>query len=98
MEKTQVTPDAPEEINDYKLLSVNAVCKKLGVGYNTAKQWIQRGSIESVNIAGKLRVPECKLKKFIYQKNSNVNVDLINKKYYEEDENKISSIFNELKA
>lgn len=72
MEKKEILTQQQEQ-NNYKLLSVNAVSKKLGVGYSTAKQWIQNGIIESVDVTGKFMVPYCKLEKFIIQKNSSLN-------------------------
>ncbi|MBK9402941.1 MAG: helix-turn-helix domain-containing protein [Ignavibacteria bacterium] len=96
METRKSIPDSQEQ-NNYKLLSVNAVSKKLGVGYSTAKQWIQNGIIESVNLTGRLRVPEFKLVKFITQNNSLINCESKIKNFYEEDENNALSIIRNIK-
>lgn len=83
-----------QEHNNYKLLSVNAVRKKLGVGYITAKQWIQNGIIESVDVTGRFMVPHCKLEKFIMENNSFISKKTIIRKEYIDDEAKALSILS----
>jgi len=88
--------DSPDQ-NGYRLLSVNAVKKILGVGYNTVKIWIERGIIESVLTDGKFRVPKCKLDKFISEGSPLLNNDGETKIHYEEDEASALSIIANLK-
>lgn len=84
-----------QQEQNYKLLSVNAVSKKLGVGYNKAKQWIQNGIIESVSVTGRFMVPHCKLEKFVMENNSLISPNTITRKEYIDDEAKALSILSE---
>jgi len=88
--------DSPDQ-ESYRLLSVNAVKKILGVGYSTAKKWIERGIIESVLTDGKFRVPKCKLDKFISEGSPFLNNDGETKKHYEDDEEDALSIISNLR-
>jgi len=88
--------DSPDQ-ESYRLLSVNAVKKILGVGYSTAKRWIESGIIESVLTDGKFRVPKCKLDKFISEGSPLLNNDGETKIHYEEDEASALSIISNLR-
>ncbi|MFZ1323388.1 MAG: helix-turn-helix domain-containing protein [Ignavibacteria bacterium] len=93
---TRKAKTAPPEKNKFRLLSVNAVSKKLGVGYSRAKSLIESGNIESVNMNGTLRVPEIKLEKFINQPNTFINGNNGHKIKYKDDEDKAQSIIENL--
>ena len=82
----------------YILYSINAVSKKLKLGYTKTKKLIEIGIIESVTVTGRLMVPECKLEKFIMVGNSNINS--INKnvnEYIDDEMHALTILSNNLK-
>ncbi|HMR41373.1 MAG TPA: hypothetical protein PKA90_13185 [Ignavibacteria bacterium] len=81
----------------YNLLSINAVSKKLKLGYSKTKELIENGYIESVTVTGRKKVPLCKLDKFINQ--STLISDSGNEKriQYPDDEFEALNIISKLK-
>lgn len=80
----------------FRLYSINAVSKKLKLGYTKTKKLIELGIIESVEVIGKLMVPACKLEKFINQ-NISPNYSEKNVNSFTEDEDEALKIISNLK-
>jgi len=81
---------------DIRLLSINAVSKKLKLGYTKTKELIELGIIESVAVTGRLMVPQCKLDKFINKKHLTLNNSDNNLKSYSSDEDEALKIISNL--
>ncbi|HRI85312.1 MAG TPA: helix-turn-helix domain-containing protein [Ignavibacteria bacterium] len=94
MVKKKETSGSPDQDHPYRLLSLNAVKKKLRVGYNTIKKWVRYGHIDAIKIDGKYRVPKCKLDDFITRNRTLTSSDVIS---CEEDELKALAIISNLK-
>ena len=88
-----MTEDNIQDI-DIRLLSINAVSKKLKLGYPKTKKLIELGIIESVEVSGKLMVPHCKLEKFITEGNSQSKSMVKKENKYIDDELKALSIIS----
>lgn len=88
--------NAPLNNDDgFRLYSINAVSKKLKLGYTKTKKLIELGIIESVSVTGKLMVPYCKLEKFINQNNSSLdNSEKIINVYADDEEEALNIISN----
>ena len=92
-----ITNALPNNDGKYILYSINAVRKKLKLGYTKTKKLIEYGIIESVTVFGKLMVPQCKLEKFINQKQITLNNLDSNFKSYSTDEDEALKIISNLK-
>ena len=89
--------NAPLNNNDgFRLYSINAVSKKLKLGYTKTKKLIELGIIDSVEVTGKLMVPHCKLEKFINQNKSSLINSEKNGKAYADDEDEALKIISNL--
>ncbi len=82
--------------DSYNLLSIYAVSKKLKLGYSTTKELVENGYIESVTVTGRLKVPLCKLDKFINQSTSYTDPDKGKEIQYPDDENEALKIISKL--
>lgn len=80
----------------FNLLSINAVSKKLKLGYTKTKELIENGYIESVTVTGRQKVPLCKLDKFINQSTSYTDPDKSKSILYPDDENEALKIISKL--
>ena len=90
----EITNALPNIDDKYRLLSINAVSKKLKLGYTKTKELIELGIIESVAVTSRLMVPQCKLDKFIMVGNSNINSISKNANEYIDDEMQALSILS----
>jgi len=93
----EITNALPNIDDKYRLHSINAVSKKLKLGYTKTKELIELGIIESVSVTGRLMVPQCKLEKFINQKQITLNNLDSNFKSYSADEDEALKIISNLK-
>lgn len=91
-----ITNALPNNDGKYILYSINAVRKKLKLGYTKTKKLIEYGIIESVTVFGKLMVPQCKLEKFINQKQLTLCNSDSNFKSYPSDEDEALKIISNL--
>ncbi|MBS1550482.1 MAG: hypothetical protein JST15_00250 [Bacteroidetes bacterium] len=91
-----ITNALPNNDGKYILYSINAVSKKLKLGYTKTKELIELGIIESVAVTGRLMVPHCKLEKFINQKHLTLNISDNNLKSYPSDEDEALKIISNL--
>lgn len=93
----QEQPNGSTKNDDkYNLLSINAVSKKLKLGYTKTKELIENGYIESVTVTGRQKVPLCKLEKFINQSTSFTDLNNDNGTLYPDDENEALKIISKL--
>lgn len=93
-----ITNALPNIDDKYRLHSINAVSKKLKLGYTKTKELIELGIIESVDVTGRLMVPQCKLEKFVMEGNFKNNSISKNANEYLGDEMQaLSIIYNNLK-
>jgi len=98
MNKSNITENQQIGIEkSLKILSINAVSKKLGIGYTKTKKLVDKGYIKSVDINGKFGVPEFRINEFLHSDNPLVN-NSNNLQVYEEDEVEAQSIFTNLKS
>lgn len=91
-----ITNAQPNNDDKYNLLSINAVSKKLKLGYTKTKKLIENGYIESVTVIGRQKVPLCKLDKFINQSTSYIDPDKYKGIQYPDDENEALKIISKL--
>jgi len=58
---------------DYKdVMSVNDVCKALGIGKNTAYKLLRENTIKSIVLAGKYKIPKTYLIEFVEKLSCNI--------------------------